>query len=222
MAFIEGESFEWTQEGTAPTESKKSTGWILNEKPFFAVWNWFFKRVSNALKNINHLNEAKVEKTTTINSKALTGNIVLDASDINDAVPNTLTINGNPLDNDITLTAEDIGAISNDDPGVLYYIGRWVDNTGEIITSGNTYTINIPNSKTFSKVLVDIEVQGNAATNIGVNLNGESVTTVVLGISDVTVKMLEFSNGISDNIVLQITPATQEIEILTVRFMGVL
>lgn len=52
---------------------------------------------------------SKVDKTTTINNKALSGNITLNASDVG-AVPTTRTINSKALSANITLTAEDVGA----------------------------------------------------------------------------------------------------------------
>jgi hypothetical protein len=51
-----------------------------------------------------------VPTTTTVNSKALSGNITLDASDVG-AVPTTRTINGNALSADVTLGASDVGAV---------------------------------------------------------------------------------------------------------------
>ena len=51
-----------------------------------------------------------VPTTTTVNSKALSGNISLDASDVG-AVPTSRTINGNALSADVTLGASDVGAV---------------------------------------------------------------------------------------------------------------
>lgn len=53
--------------------------------------------------------EGKVDKTTTVNGKALSGNIELGASDVG-AVPTTRTVNGQALSADITLDYEDVGA----------------------------------------------------------------------------------------------------------------
>lgn len=50
-----------------------------------------------------------VQSSRTINGKALTGNIVLTASDVG-AVPTTRTVNGKALSANITLTASDFAA----------------------------------------------------------------------------------------------------------------
>ena len=52
---------------------------------------------------------SKVDKTTTINNKALSSNITLSASDVG-AVPTTRTINSKALSANITLSAGDVGA----------------------------------------------------------------------------------------------------------------
>ena len=49
-----------------------------------------------------------VPTTTTVNSKALSGNISLDASDVG-AVPTTTTVNGHALSSNVTITASDVG-----------------------------------------------------------------------------------------------------------------
>ena len=61
--------------------------------------------IETAVKN-------KVDKTTTINNKALSANISLGASDVG-AVPTTRTVNGKALSGNITLNALDVGALSN-------------------------------------------------------------------------------------------------------------
>lgn len=53
--------------------------------------------------------QTAVPNTITINSKALTSNIVLTASDVS-AVPTTRTVNSKALSADISLTASDVGA----------------------------------------------------------------------------------------------------------------
>lgn len=54
----------------------------------------------------------KVDKTTTINNKALSANISLNASDVG-AVPTTRTVNGKALGANITLSATDVNALPN-------------------------------------------------------------------------------------------------------------
>lgn len=51
-----------------------------------------------------------VPTTTTVNNKALSGNISLDASDVG-AVPTSRTVNSKALTTDITLDASDVGAV---------------------------------------------------------------------------------------------------------------
>ena len=62
------------------------------------------------IAKIRSLISGLVSKATTINGKALTGDITLTASDVN-AVPKTRTVNGKALSGNITLTAEDVGAV---------------------------------------------------------------------------------------------------------------
>ena len=59
--------------------------------------------IETAVKN-------KVDKTTTVNNKALSGNISLAASDVG-AVPTSRTINGKVLSSNITLSATDVKAL---------------------------------------------------------------------------------------------------------------
>lgn len=51
----------------------------------------------------------KVDKTTTVNGKALSSNVTLSSSDVG-AVPTTRTVNGKALSANITLSADDVGA----------------------------------------------------------------------------------------------------------------
>lgn len=51
----------------------------------------------------------KVDKTTTVNGKALSGNIELNYEDVG-AVPTTRTVNGKALSSDVTLSYGDVGA----------------------------------------------------------------------------------------------------------------
>ena len=59
--------------------------------------------IETAVKN-------KVDKTTTINNKALNSNISLGASDVG-AVPTSRTVNGKALSSNITLSAADVKAL---------------------------------------------------------------------------------------------------------------
>lgn len=59
--------------------------------------------IETAVKN-------KVDKTTTVNSKALSSNISLSASDVG-AVPTSRTVNGKALSSNITLSATDVKAL---------------------------------------------------------------------------------------------------------------
>lgn len=59
--------------------------------------------IETAIKN-------KVDKTTTINNKALNSNISLGASDVG-AVPTSRKVNGKALSSDITLNASDVKAL---------------------------------------------------------------------------------------------------------------
>ena len=59
--------------------------------------------IETAVKN-------KVDKTTTVNNKALSGNISLGASDVG-AVPTSRTVNGKALSSNITLSATDVKAL---------------------------------------------------------------------------------------------------------------
>lgn len=117
MPYIEDESFEWTQEGTEPTTTKKTTGWELNEKPFYGTWNWLTKKISNLTKNADWLQENKantidvVPITRTINGTTLENNITLGYADVG-AVPTGRKINGYDLTVDRDLTASDVSAIA--------------------------------------------------------------------------------------------------------------
>jgi hypothetical protein len=53
-----------------------------------------------------------VPTSRTINNKALSANVSLTASDVN-AVPTTRTVNGKPLSTNISLSASDVGALPN-------------------------------------------------------------------------------------------------------------
>lgn len=99
------------------------------------------QRIENAFGEV-------VPKTTTVNSKALTGNITLNASDVG-AVPTTRTVNGKALSSDISLTASDVGAVSAQDTGWLelynsatYGIARYRKLNGMVTIIGDMKTNN--------------------------------------------------------------------------------
>ena len=87
--------------GTALTATDKAVDVVVPTK------------VSELTNDANYLVasdiEGKVDKTTTVNGKALSSNITLSATDV-DAVPPTRTVNGKALSADVTLTYEDVGA----------------------------------------------------------------------------------------------------------------
>lgn len=87
---------------------------------------------------VNEKASTKVDKTTTINGKALSSNITLSANDVN-AVPTTRTVNGKALSSNVTLSASDIGAIST-----ATKIGLSGGVTGTTTTFGNSTNITIP------------------------------------------------------------------------------
>lgn len=64
----------------------------------------------NTLGEIETAVKNKVDKTTTINNKALSSNISLSASDVG-AVPTTRTVNGKALSGNISLSASDVKAL---------------------------------------------------------------------------------------------------------------
>lgn len=64
----------------------------------------------NTLGEMETAVKNKVDKTTTINNKALSANISLGASDVG-AVPTSRTVNGKALSSNITLSASDVKAL---------------------------------------------------------------------------------------------------------------
>lgn len=75
--------------------------YIANLIPAYAI---------NSLQNnVNELNSGKVPTTRTVNSKPLSADVTLDASDVG-AVPTTRTVNSKALSTDISLTPADVGA----------------------------------------------------------------------------------------------------------------
>ena len=74
-----------------------------------------------------------VPLTRTVNGKALSADITLDASDVS-AVPDTREVNGHALSSDITLDASDVGAVDADDVGVAGGVAE-LDANGKVPTS---------------------------------------------------------------------------------------
>lgn len=75
--------------------------------------------ISNAQSDILNLQQNKVDKTQTVNGKALNGNITLTPSDVG-AVPTTRTINGKALSTDVALSVQDIGSSDTDPTSPTY------------------------------------------------------------------------------------------------------
>lgn len=82
--------------------------------------------IETAVKN-------KVDKTTTINNKALSGNISLGASDVG-AVPTSRTINGKALSGNITLSATDVKALPDTTTIPTTLAGLTEDTTHRVVT----------------------------------------------------------------------------------------
>ena len=103
---------------------------------------------SNLQTQINN----KVPTTRKINSKPLSSDITLSASDVN-AVPTTRKINGKALSADITLNASDVGAL----PSSTTYVSTVDGSSGAVTTNAVKYT---------SQSLTDAQ-KTQARTNIG-------------------------------------------------------
>ena len=82
--------------------------------------------IETAVKN-------KVDKTTTINNKALSGNISLGASDVG-AVPTSRTVNGKALSGNITLSASDVKALPDTTTIPTALAGLTEDTTHRVVT----------------------------------------------------------------------------------------
>jgi hypothetical protein len=95
--------------------------------------------VGSASEKFNSLGEMetelgnKVDKTTTINNKALSGNISLGASDVG-AVPTTRTVNGKALSGNITLSATDVKALPDTTTIPTTLAGLTEDATHRVVT----------------------------------------------------------------------------------------
>lgn len=83
----------------------------------------------------------KVDKTTTVNNKALSGNISLGASDVG-AVPTTRTVNGKALSGNITLTATDVKALPDTTTIPTTLASLTGDSTHRVVTDTEKATWN--------------------------------------------------------------------------------
>lgn len=90
--------------------------------------------IETAVKN-------KVDKTTTINNKALSANISLGASDVG-AVPTSRTVNGKALSSNITLSATDVKALPNTTVIPTTLAGLTEDSTHRVVTDTEKATWN--------------------------------------------------------------------------------
>jgi hypothetical protein len=78
MAF-EKKPPEWLAEGSEPPASLKESGFQPGYKPPAAYFNWFWHTVSEAIKE---LQTGAVPTSRTVNGKALSSNISLNANDV--------------------------------------------------------------------------------------------------------------------------------------------
>ncbi len=83
----------------------------------------------------------KVDKTTTINNKALSSNISLGASDVG-AVPTSRTINGKALSGNITLSASDVKALPDTTTIPTTLASLTGDTTHRVVTDAEKTTWN--------------------------------------------------------------------------------
>lgn len=97
------------------------------------------KVVGNATDSFDTLGEMeteiknKVDKTTTVNNKALSSNISLGASDVG-AVPTSRTVNGKALSSNITLSAADVNALPDTTTIPTALAGLTEDATHRVVT----------------------------------------------------------------------------------------
>jgi hypothetical protein len=76
---------EWKAPGSEPGDDLKNSGFQAGYKPPAAFFNWFWYGVSEALKELQGMNPADigaVPQERTINNKALTADIKLNADDV--------------------------------------------------------------------------------------------------------------------------------------------
>ena len=120
---------------------------------------------------------SKVDKTTTINNKALSSNITLNAGDVG-AVPTSTTINGKALSGNITLSASDVGAAEEEHTHL--YAGA--STAGGAATSASKLatarTISLSGDATGSTTF-----DGSADKSIAVTLANSGVTAGSYGLS---------------------------------------
>ena len=127
-----------------------------------------------------------VMETRTVNNKALSSNISLDADDVG-AVPTARTVNGKALSSNITLDANDVGAVADTQGTVVDYLDVFASTAG----NSNKLRINTSNhnnSRTGSLIMADIGASRNwtlpdASGTIA--LTGD-ITAEAVGLSNVS------------------------------------
>lgn len=95
----------------------------------------------NTLEKIEDEVDKKVDKTTTVNNKALSSNISLSASDVG-AVPTTRTVNGKALSGNITLSASDVKALPDTTTIPTTLANLTEDTTHRVVTDAEKTTWN--------------------------------------------------------------------------------
>ena len=118
-----------------------------------------------------------VPTTRTINSKPLSANITLSASDVS-AVPTTRTINSKPLSADITLSASDVGATTTS-INIDLLSTAWTGSgpyTQTVAVSGMTATKNASVGLNISATLA----QREAARNAMLNATAQSTNQIII------------------------------------------
>jgi len=111
-----------------------------------------------------------VPTSRTVNGKALTGNIVLAQADISGTVPTTLTINGKPLTGNVVLSNNDISGFGNSS---TYDIGTSGANV-PLLSNSNIWS----GSQTINDLYIGPARGGNVVVEIG------SLTTASAAVID--------------------------------------
>lgn len=125
---------------------------------------------SKEIKNIKDTLKAKVDNTTTINGKALSGNITLEASDVG-ALPNTTTI---PTVNDGTLTIKKNGeTIATFSANQNYNVIADVGGTNDA-TSSALYDLVIRDQDDFSDWIRKLNSNNFAGRSVAIVNSGTS------------------------------------------------
>ena len=132
-----------------------------------------------------------VPTTRTVNSKALSANITLSASDVS-AVPTTRTVNGKALSTNITLSASDVSAVPttrtinnmalNADLTISRTFTATLTAAGWSSSSGYyTQTVSVSNIKATYSVnpVVDVSLAGNDATTDAARIEAFGLISIV-------------------------------------------